>query len=256
MANKMKSIRIVSVLVFALVISLALVLYGTLSQLQDSKTATGTVTFNLADYDFQVVPVESTGTLTYPGQKGTTNTTQLINTYKTGDNGTTAGMGPVYIKMVISSVTFTSNETENTALNDEWKTLSFENVSGGVAVKNNEISFFGGDFNICPVLEKDVYSVKKDGVITCTQKERDKFKNFLNIGMHDTFRELNEDLIEFSWWGYRPYFMFEKNQGFRLDAILTTDYSFKFVQDCYIEKKVRGMERPSDHAPMSCLLIL
>ena len=138
MANKMKSIRIVSVLVFALVISLALVLYGTLSQLQDSKTATGTVTFNLADYDFQVVPVESTGTLTYPGQKGTTNTTQLINTYKTGDNGTTAGMGPVYIKMVISSVTFTSNETENTALNDEWKTLSFENVSGGVAVKNNE----------------------------------------------------------------------------------------------------------------------
>ena len=124
------------------------------------------------------------------------------------------------------------------------------------SIKNNEISFFGGDFNICPILEKDVYSVKKDGVITCTQKERDKFKNFLNIGMHDTFRELNEDLIEFSWWGYRPYFMFEKNQGFRLDAILTTDYSFKFVQDCYIEKKVRGMERPSDHAPMSCLLIL
>lgn len=137
MANNMKSIRIVSVLVCALVISLALVLYGTLSQLQDSKTATGTVTFNLADYDFKV-STGANGTLTYPGQKGTTNTTQLINTYKTGDNGTTAGMGPVYIKMVINSVEFYNGENKNDKLSGEWTTFSIANVSGGVAVKNNE----------------------------------------------------------------------------------------------------------------------
>ena len=125
MANKIKSIRIVSVLVCALVISLALVLYGTLSQLQDSKTATGTVTFNLADYDFQVVPVESTGTLTYPGQKGTTNKTQLINTYKKDDNGTTAGMGPVYIKMVINSVTIGNGDV----VVEQWGTTGDNKIS-------------------------------------------------------------------------------------------------------------------------------
>ena len=104
MANNMKSIRIVSVLVCALVISLALVLYGTLSQLQDSKTATGTVTFDLADYDLQL-STTSLGVLAAPGQTNTSNIIQLINTSKADDKGTIVGMGGVYIKMVITGVT-------------------------------------------------------------------------------------------------------------------------------------------------------
>ena len=104
MANKIKSIRIVSVLVCALVISLALVLYGTLSQLQDSKTATGTVTFDLANYDLQL-STTSLGILAAPGQTRTSNIVQLINTSEANATGIDAGMVGVFVKMVITNVT-------------------------------------------------------------------------------------------------------------------------------------------------------
>ena len=121
------------------------------------------------------------------------------------------------------------------------------------SIKNNEISFFGGDFNICPVLEKDVYSVKKDGVITCTQKERDKFAELLSTGMIDIWRKLNPDLKEYSWWGYRPFYMWEKNLGYRLDAFLITPITEKLVKDCTIyAKETRPKEKASDHVPMMC----
>ena len=44
------------------------------------------------------------------------------------------------------------------------------------SINNNEICFFCGDYNVCPVLEMDVYSVEKDGSITNTWQEREKFK--------------------------------------------------------------------------------
>jgi exodeoxyribonuclease-3 len=123
-------------------------------------------------------------------------------------------------------------------------------------IKNQENAIYGGDFNVCPNLYIDVYSIKKDGDITCNIKERQEFEEFLKIGMHDVFREKNRDLMEFTWWGYRPFNMFQKNQGYRLDAILTNEISNKYIKSCAVEKKIREQERPSDHAPLSCELEL
>lgn len=124
-------------------------------------------------------------------------------------------------------------------------------------IKNDEIAIFGGDYNVCPVLEMDVYSTKKDGSITNTYKERDKFKSFLDTGMVDVWRKLNPNLREYSWWGYRPIFMWEKNQGYRLDALLTTEKASKLINYCKIySKETRGKEKASDHAPMMCELAL
>lgn len=121
-------------------------------------------------------------------------------------------------------------------------------------IKNKENAIYGGDFNVCPNLYIDVYSPKKDGAITCNIKERNEFDKILNVGMHDVFREKNKDLMEFSWWGYRPMNMFEKNQGYRLDAILTNENTNDFIQKCYIEKDIRRQTKPSDHVPMTCLI--
>lgn len=121
-------------------------------------------------------------------------------------------------------------------------------------IKNEENAIYGGDFNVCPNLYIDVYSPKKDGTITNTEKERNEFKKFLDIGMHDIFREKNKNLMEFSWWGYRPFNMFEKNQGYRLDAILTNDYTNNLVTDCFVEKDIRAQIKPSDHAPLTCIM--
>ncbi|MDR2777597.1 MAG: endonuclease/exonuclease/phosphatase family protein [Rickettsiales bacterium] len=121
------------------------------------------------------------------------------------------------------------------------------------SVTSDEITFFGGDYNVCPNLQMDVYSTKKDGSITCTEEEREKFRLLLETGVSDLWRKLNPELREYSWWGYRPYYMWEKNLGFRLDAILASPRATALTSRCRIySKETRGKERASDHTPMMC----
>ena len=120
------------------------------------------------------------------------------------------------------------------------------------SIKDGEIAFFAGDYNVCPNLFMDVYSVEKDGSITCTEQERQKFQAFIESGMVDVWRNLNKDLKDYTWWGYRPYFMWEKNYGYRLDAIMATPEANKLVKNCKICRDVRAQEKASDHVPMVC----
>ncbi len=142
---------------------------------------------------------------------------------------------------------------EKTTNNFKWKMKFCDRLNKKFqeSIKDEEIAFFGGDYNICPNLNMDVYSVEKDGVISCTQQERDKFAEFLKSGMVDIWRKLNPDLKEFSWWGYRPFFMWEKNMGYRLDAILTTPLAENEVNKCKIyAKETREKEKASDNVAM------
>ena len=123
------------------------------------------------------------------------------------------------------------------------------------SIKNNEIAFYGGDYNVCANLNIDVYSIEKDGTITNTEKERNKFQELLDSGMIDIWRKKNPTLKEYSWWGYRPYTMFSKNQGYRLDYFLITPETGKIVSNCYINKDIRKQEKPSDHAPLICEIL-
>lgn len=118
-----------------------------------------------------------------------------------------------------------------------------------LAIKNKENVFFGGDFNTCPEII-DMYSVKKDGDICCHYKERDEFVKFIKLGMVDTYRYLNPTKQEFSWWNYRANGWL-KNQGLRLDVILSTPESLKLVKKCEIHAiETRGKDKPSDHVPV------
>lgn len=120
------------------------------------------------------------------------------------------------------------------------------------SIKDGEIGIFAGDFNVCPNLYMDVYSVDKDGSITCTEQERQKFEIFIESGMTDVWRDRNKELRDYTWWGYRPYYMWEKNYGYRLDAIMATPNANKIIEDCKICREVRAQDKASDHVPMVC----
>ena len=150
-------------------------------------------------------------------------------------------------------------EDERIGYNNITETITFENkmkfedrlkLKFEESIKNNEIAFYCGDYNVCPNLYMDVYSPKLDGTITNTEQERQKYKELLNTGMIDIWRNHNKDLREYSWWGYRPITMFQKNQGYRIDSILATPEASKIVKNCYINKEPRSYEKPSDHTPM------
>jgi exodeoxyribonuclease-3 len=146
----------------------------------------------------------------------------------------------------VKDVTTTDNFANKMKFLDRLKKKFAEDV------RDEEMVIFGADYNVCPNLHMDVYSPTKDGTITNTKQERDKFAELLKTGVSDIWRDMNPEAKEFSWWGYRPMTMYEKNQGYRLDALLVTPPAKNLIKKCKILKYIRGEDRPSDHVPMVC----
>ncbi len=78
-----------------------------------------------------------------------------------------------------------------------------------------------------------------------TQTEIDGFKNFLNMGFVDTYRNLYKDRVQYSYWSMR-FRAREKNLGWRIDYFLVSKRIADKVKDAYILDQVMG----SDHCPV------
>ena len=74
------------------------------------------------------------------------------------------------------------------------------------------------------------------------------FNKFLETGFIDTFRKINPNEIQFSWWDYR--IPFKRNLGMRIDHILLSNKLLPFLKKAYIDNSTRSLERPSDHVPI------
>ena len=106
-----------------------------------------------------------------------------------------------------------------------------------------------GDFNIAPD-DRDVHDpVAWHEQILCSTPERDLLRAWLALGLHDSFRLLNEDGGHYSWWDYRQA-AFRRNLGLRIDLILVSDALRAQCRGAGIDVVPRTWERPSDHAPV------
>lgn len=106
-----------------------------------------------------------------------------------------------------------------------------------------------GDFNIAPE-DKDCHNPNAwIGQNLVSTEERKFFSDILKIGFHDSYRELNPDKEEYSWWDYRMA-GFRRNLGMRIDHILVSSQILENVKQSYIDKEPRKLERPSDHTPV------
>jgi len=117
-----------------------------------------------------------------------------------------------------------------------------------LTIQYNEI-ILTGDFNIAP---EDIDCHEPDtwiGQILVSPKERTAFKSILNIGFHDSYRKINPDIQEYSWWDYRMA-GFRRNLGMRIDHILVSTKLLPNIKRSYIDKEPRRLERPSDHTPV------
>lgn len=118
----------------------------------------------------------------------------------------------------------------------------------------------GGDFNVAPT-DEDVYDPNKyQNRILVSPQEREAFRRLTNMGMVDAIRgfhpygEANpEDL--FTWWDYRKG-SWPNNQGLRIDHFLLTPEAADCLEDAYVDRDPRGLQRPSDHTPVLCRLKL
>ncbi len=105
-----------------------------------------------------------------------------------------------------------------------------------------------GDFNIAPE-DRDVHDPEAwKGSVLVSEPERAAMQKLFALGLHDSFRLFEQEEKLFSWWDYRAA-AFRRNRGLRIDHILCSDALVKKCTASYIDKELRHLERPSDHAP-------
>lgn len=158
------------------------------------------------------------------------------------------------ISFKVSSV-YVPNGREVDSVWFEYK-MRFYSAMHEYIEKNNSSDaplIIGGDFNVAPA-NIDVYNPKAlEGTVCFHIKERQWFKRFEDLGMQDSYRILNPNVQEFSWWDHRTR-GFEYGRGMRLDHILVSPKLLKYLKEAYILTEFRGKLKPSDHAPVVLVL--
>jgi len=115
-----------------------------------------------------------------------------------------------------------------------------------------------GDFNISPtdldigIGEPNRKRWLRDGKTSFLPEEREWWQRLLDWGLLDTFRTLHPDTNDvFSWFDYRSKgFDREPRRGLRIDTVLATECLNSKAVTSEVGYEVRGMEKPSDHAPV------
>jgi len=113
---------------------------------------------------------------------------------------------------------------------------------------------FAGDFNIAPE-DRDVHDpLLWQGQVLVSEPERRAFRDWLALGMQDSFRLFEQPEKSFTWWDYRQL-GFQKNRGLRIDHILLSPSLAERCVACRIDRAERKKERPSDHVPVIAELV-
>jgi len=114
-----------------------------------------------------------------------------------------------------------------------------------LATENKQL-IVAGDYNICHQAI-DIHDPKgnKDSSGFLSE-ERAWMDQFFDIGMHDSFRQINPEPHQYSWWSQRFPSVRLQNKGWRIDYINVTTPLEKKIKDAYILPMVKH----SDHCPV------
>ena len=115
-----------------------------------------------------------------------------------------------------------------------------------------------GDLNISPqdidigIGEENRKRWLRTGKCSFLPEEREWLNQLTSWGLKDTFREIYPNIDnKFSWFDYRSRaFNDNPKRGLRIDQIWVTENLSNHIQDVGIDYSIRGMEKPSDHAPI------
>jgi exodeoxyribonuclease-3 len=107
-----------------------------------------------------------------------------------------------------------------------------------------------GDFNVAPEAI-DVYDpVGLLGHVCFCPEVQAALKETMAWGFVDVFRARCADAGQYTFWDYRLRNSLQRNLGWRLDHIMATQPLAKKGTACYIDKKPRMADKPSDHTPI------
>jgi len=106
-----------------------------------------------------------------------------------------------------------------------------------------------GDFNIAPD-DRDVHDPEAwFEKVLCSTPERAALKRIFALGLHDSFRLVDDSPGHYSWWDYRQA-AFRRNLGLRIDLVLISAALRAQLKGAGIDRDTRAWERATDHAPV------
>jgi len=101
-----------------------------------------------------------------------------------------------------------------------------------------------GDYNICHE-EIDIHNPKMKNVSGFLPEERKWIGDFINNGFIDSFRHLNKEPDNYTWWSYRANSR-ANNKGWRLDYAMVA----KPLQEKLKRAVILSNAKHSDHCPI------
>ena len=118
-------------------------------------------------------------------------------------------------------------------------------------IKDGNLIIITGDFNIIPE-DIDVHNAEKYQNDALFRIEiRKKFREMINLGLLDVFRNFNKKEGQYTFWDYMQG-AWQKNNGLRIDHMLISNLLIDKVRKVEIIKNIRSQVKPSDHAPLEC----
>jgi exodeoxyribonuclease III len=122
-------------------------------------------------------------------------------------------------------------------------------IAARVDALGPERLLIAGDMNIAPA-DLDVYEPAAfAGSTHVTTAERGRLQEILDRGLHDAYRQLHPDTVQYTWWDYRAGH-FHKGLGLRIDLALLGQAPSGRLRSCGIDRDFRKGAKPSDHAPL------
>ncbi|WP_317054485.1 exodeoxyribonuclease III [Roseovarius rhodophyticola] len=106
-----------------------------------------------------------------------------------------------------------------------------------------------GDYNVIP---QDEDAKRPEAWTTdalALPQSRDAFRDLVNLGFTEAFRACNTAPGHYTFWDYQAG-AWNRDDGIRIDHFLLSPEAADMMQDCGIDKGVRGREKPSDHVPI------
>jgi len=82
---------------------------------------------------------------------------------------------------------------------------------------------------------------------------RKRFRNLINLGLQDVFRNFNKNEGCYTFWDYTQG-SWPKNNGLRIDHVLVSNDLIDSIKKIEIKKNIRNQLKPSDHVPVECII--
>jgi exodeoxyribonuclease-3 len=143
-------------------------------------------------------------------------------------------------------------DTEKYKYKKNWLDKFLKSIKKTLIKEKNII--ISGDFNIIPE-EIDVYDHNRFLNDALYKIEiRKYFRELINYGFKDIFRQLKKSKQEYTFWDYMAG-SWPKNYGMRIDHFLVSDNLLENIKGININSKPRGKTKPSDHTPIELEII-